>query len=136
MPSVDCVWAEWTSWSTCPDCFGEVSGYLREDLPDFEQVRTRKILQQRKYRGKKCGTSSIEVDTIKGQCTIENVPPCPVVASGSYTTQWTPWTTCLAQCGKKGQRKRDRQCSSNDCNGSLEETEPCSGFCPPGKISS
>lgn len=128
---VDCVWAEWTSWSTCPDCFGEVSGYLREDLPDFEQVRTRKILQQRKYRGKKCGTSSIEVDTIKGQCTIENVPPCPVVASGSYTTQWTPWTTCLAQCGKKGQRKRDRQCSSNDCNGSLEETEPCSGFCPP-----
>ena len=127
---VDCVWGEWTPWSLCPDCFGEESGIMEEDLKEFEQTRTRKVKVRPKFRGKKCGKSFFEMGTQK-KCTKGTVPPCPEAAGAAFVSQWLHWGTCRAPCGKDGTRERSRQCHGEECKDELEEKAKCKGYCPP-----
>jgi hypothetical protein len=41
---VDCQWGEWSAWSACPDCHGDLSGYSKDEVALFEQLRTRKVM--------------------------------------------------------------------------------------------
>ena len=130
---VDCVWGEWTPWSSCPDCYGDLSGFYKEDLETYEQIRTRRVKIRPRYRGKKCGKRNVEMGHQTGECA-KSVPACPVAAGGaSYLGQWQPWSKCMSECGKRGKRKRMRQCIGTSCEGDTVEEEDCPGFCPPSE---
>lgn len=133
---VDCIWADWNPWSPCPDCMGELSGIWKEDLPDYSQTRHRRVRKPHRYRGKPCKVKGrltrVHNEERVGECTRENVPPCPHMESQPYFSQWEMWGTCVGRCGKRGVMIRRRDClNGDDCSGEPEESRPCPNHCPP-----
>lgn len=125
---VDCVYGEWSAWSECPECTGDMSGYTTDDLKDFEQMRQRRVKIKAKYRGKKC-KRNIDVQYQQGKCT--DIQSCPEEAGAAFVAQWNEWSKCFAPCGKQGRKVRKRKCIGEGCKDELEQFEDCPGFCPP-----
>jgi len=113
----DCVWDEWSEWSSCDRTCGE-----------GKRTRTRTVLTLARNGGKQCSESlSSEVEYCAND-------PCPPECDWD---NWSTWTPCSKSCGG-GTKTRIRSCDNSaypDCKcepGSSIESDECNvEVCPP-----
>eukprot|EP00931_Biecheleriopsis_adriatica_P037977 TRINITY_DN21785_c0_g1_i2.p1 TRINITY_DN21785_c0_g1~~TRINITY_DN21785_c0_g1_i2.p1 ORF type:complete len:1661 (-),score=280.93 TRINITY_DN21785_c0_g1_i2:68-5050(-) len=117
-PPTDCTWADWSKWTEC-ECNGV-------------QLRSRKVLVERRNGGRRCTGSEKQIRPCEGTCARSGAVDCEF---GS----WEPWSDCTKSC-LGGQQYRTReivrqpQNGGRVCSGHLDETRTCNTQECPGMV--